>query len=83
MEYEIWCRRLRQYRESRELTQEELALAVGLSRAHYCNIENGHTIINYKHLYNLAKVLRLKLEDLISFPMLRRKREKKKKTRST
>lgn len=74
VEYEIWCRRLRQYRIQRELTQEDVAFALGVSRSHYCSIEHGHTIINYKHLYNLAKVLGLKMEELISFPMLRRKR---------
>jgi transcriptional regulator with XRE-family HTH domain len=78
VEYEIWCRRLRQYRESLELTQEDVAFGIGISRSHYSSIEHGKTIINYAHEYNLAKYLGLTMEELIGFPMLRRKSRRKK-----
>lgn len=74
MEYEIWCRCLRKYREeAREMTQQEVADGIKISRSHYSAIEHGRTIVNYKHLYNLAKFFRIPLNDLITFSMLKSK----------
>ncbi len=48
-------RRLRDLRLERELTQEELAFEVKISRDHLSNIENGKFPINIKTLYKLSK----------------------------
>lgn len=76
MEYEIWCRCLRQYREQQELTQQAVADGIDISRSHYSAIEHGRTVINYTHLYNLAKFLRLRIGDLMTFSMLKGKKGK-------
>lgn len=83
MEYEIWCRCLRQYRQKLELTQQEVAQRIGISRPHYSAIEHGRTVINYRHLYNLAKAFRIRLVDLIAFPGLSRKGRVIQRTRAT
>ena len=71
MEYEIWCRCLRQYREDqREMTQQEVADGIAISRSHYSAIEHGRTVINYRHLYNLAKFFKVRIDELMTFPML-------------
>lgn len=48
-------RRLRKLRLEKELTQDELAFEVKISRDHLSNIENGKFPINIKNLYKLAK----------------------------
>lgn len=48
-------RRLRGLRIENDLTQDELAFAVKISRDHLSNIENGKYPINIKNLYKLAK----------------------------
>jgi transcriptional regulator with XRE-family HTH domain len=74
MEYEIWCRCLRQYREQKELTQQAVADGIDISRSHYSAIEHGRTVINYKHLYNLAKYFKVHISDLMVFRMLNGKK---------
>lgn len=48
-------RRLKALRIDKNLTQDELAFAVKISRDHLSNIENGKYPINIKNLYKLAK----------------------------
>lgn len=48
-------RRVRKLRINKELTQEELAFEVNISRDHLSNIENGKHPINIKNLYKIAK----------------------------
>ena len=47
-------RRLRVLRIDNNMTQDELAYAVKISRDHLSNIENGKYPINLKNLYKLA-----------------------------
>jgi len=47
-------RRVRDLRLDKNLTQEELAFEVKISRDHLSNIENGKHPINLKNLYKLA-----------------------------
>ena len=47
-------RRLRALRIDNNMTQDELAYAVKISRDHLSNIENGKYPINLKNLYKLA-----------------------------
>jgi DNA-binding XRE family transcriptional regulator len=65
MEYEIWTRKLATLRLKKGLTQNEVALGLGISRPHYTAIENGQTVVNYTQLYNLAKVLGLTMTALM------------------
>jgi transcriptional regulator with XRE-family HTH domain len=52
------------------MTQQQVADGIDISRSHYSAIEHGRTVINYMHLYNLAKFFRVPLGDLMTFPML-------------
>ena len=44
-------------RLSADLTQEEVAVPLGIGRAAYSNIENGHSLVTVDHLLKLPKVL--------------------------
>lgn len=48
-------RRLKALRLNRELSQEEVACEVKMSRDHLSNIENGKYPLNIKTLYKLAE----------------------------
>ena len=48
-------KKLKLLRIQKDLTQEELAFEVNISRDHLSNIENGKYPINIKTLYKLAK----------------------------
>ena len=85
MEYEIWTRKLATLRLRKKLTQNEVALGLGISRPHYTAIENGQTVVNYTQLYNLAKVLGLTMTALVRMrnvsPIVRTPRAPMKKGR--
>jgi putative transcriptional regulator len=55
---------LAKLREQKKLTQEELALAVGVSRAHISKFENGKGSPSIKVLSQIAKKLDVKLDDI-------------------
>lgn len=57
--------RLRELREARNLTQEELAEAAGFSRSYYTEIETGKRNISLLNLQRLAKCLNIKISELI------------------
>lgn len=57
--------RLRQYRQARKLTQEELAAKAGFSRSYYTEIETGKRNISLLNLYKLAKCLNISLSELL------------------
>jgi transcriptional regulator with XRE-family HTH domain len=40
-----------------ELTQEEVAVPLGIGRAAYSNIENGHSLVTVDHLIKLPQIL--------------------------
>ena len=48
-------KKLKNLRLNQNLTQDELAFAVKISRDHISNIENGKYPINIKNLYKLAQ----------------------------
>lgn len=66
MEYDIWVRKLKQLRTKRGMTQRDIAEQIHLSRSQYSAIENGLSVVNYKHLYNLSKVFRMTMADLVA-----------------
>lgn len=55
---------LAKLRKQKELTQEELALAVGVTREHISKIENGNGLASLKVLSAIAKKLEVKMDDI-------------------
>lgn len=49
---------LRDKRLSKKLTQAEVAAGIQLSRAQYTAIEQGRSLLNWRHLHKLAKFLK-------------------------
>ncbi len=60
-------RNIRDTREQKKLTQEELAEKLGLSVTGYAKIERGETQINYDRLEKIAKALEVRVGELIPF----------------
>jgi len=58
--YDKFLGELRAVRTARKLSQEEVAQRIKLSRAQYTAIENGRSVVNYVHLYNLSVALGVK-----------------------
>ena len=58
--------RIRQERERRGLTQEDLSALTKIERAHISRIENGHTSPGLVTLATLAKALRTSSAKLLS-----------------
>ena len=48
---------LRKKRKAKKMTQAEVAEGIKVSRAQYTAIEKGRSLINWRHLHRLAKVL--------------------------
>ncbi|MEW8350289.1 MAG: helix-turn-helix transcriptional regulator [Candidatus Thiodiazotropha taylori] len=57
--------RIKQYRNAKQITQEELAKGVGISRASLANIESGRQRVLLHQLYGFAEQLGLDLFQLI------------------
>ena len=57
--------KIKRFRELAGLTQEELADKAGITRIAYNNIENGKSSPRTSNLYNIAKALDRKLQDLL------------------
>jgi transcriptional regulator with XRE-family HTH domain len=53
------------YRKKANLTQEELATAIGLSRVQITNIEAGHNATTIVHLLCICAVLKVSPTDLL------------------
>lgn len=55
---------VRQYREKKRLTQEELAKIVGVSRQSIISIEKGQYVCTTILALKIASTLKVKVEDL-------------------
>ena len=55
--YEQFVSLLRKIRLAKKLTQGELAKRIKLSRAQLTAIENGRSMLDFVHLYNLSVAL--------------------------
>lgn len=60
-------KRIKQFRELTRLTQEQLAEKARISTTHLGLIETGKRRIGLKTLQKVAKVLNVKVRDLIPF----------------
>jgi transcriptional regulator with XRE-family HTH domain len=61
-------RRLRQIRRQKDLTQEQLAEAVGISVEFLSNMERGINAPSFETLEKLTQVLQVPPEELFKFP---------------
>jgi transcriptional regulator with XRE-family HTH domain len=61
-------RRLRYIRRHKDLTQEQLAEAVGISVEFLSNIERGINAPSFETLEKLAQVLQVSVQELFQFP---------------
>lgn len=56
--------KIRQIRKDKNLTHEQIANAVGISRPYYTLIENGYRHPSLEVAIKLAKILECQVEDL-------------------
>ena len=56
--------RIKEYRKERNLTQDDLARAVDVTRQTIISLENGKYIASLQLAFRLAKFFNLKIEDL-------------------
>lgn len=61
----ISTEKLKQLREEKKLSQEEMAELTGLSKNGYRNIECGESHPKAESLYKIAQILGVKIDDLI------------------
>ena len=60
--------RVRKYRKAQGLSQEELAERVNISVTHMSHIETGNTKLSLPVLVELARVLAVRVDDLLCEP---------------
>ena len=58
---------LKKIRESKNLTQEELAVKAALSANYYAKIERGEINITYKTLEKIVTALKTKSSEILPF----------------
>ncbi len=58
--YESFTKELKAVRLARRMTQAQVAKEIGLSRAQYTAIECGRSTATFRHLHNLAVVLKVR-----------------------
>lgn len=59
--------KIKSIRELKNYTQEYMADQLGVTQAGYSKIEKGKTILSYVKLVEIAKILEVSVEDIISF----------------
>ena len=64
---EAFGRNVTRYRQANLTTQEDLAIALGMSRSHLSRIERGSTNVSLVLICRLAEALGVKPADLMSF----------------
>lgn len=63
----LFGRHLKRLREDRELTQEELAEAIGVTPQHLSDIERGRYSPGFTRLPQIAHALHVQIKDLFDF----------------
>ncbi|MFD1851818.1 helix-turn-helix transcriptional regulator [Oceanobacillus bengalensis] len=59
--------KMKEYRAKHKLSQDQLAKAVGVRRETIGNIENGKYNPSLKLAFDIAKVLKVSVEELFTF----------------
>lgn len=52
-------------RVQKQITQTDLAVALGISKAHLSNIETGKTVVTLENLYKISMALNCKITTLL------------------
>lgn len=60
-------RRIRRFRRRAELTQEQLSEKVNVSTTHIGLVETGYRRMSLKTLQKVARVLKIRVKDLIPY----------------
>lgn len=58
---------IKKYREQKELSQNQLAELVGLSREHIGSVETGNDYLSLRKLFEIADILNIPVKNLIDF----------------
>ena len=58
---------IRKYRNTKNLTQKDLAIALDCTYEYICHVEKGQMSISLRKLFQIADVLEVKMSDLIDF----------------
>lgn len=62
---DVFARNLRRARRLKEISQESLALEIGMSRAYLSSVERGGRNVSIDSMGRLADALRVPLRDLV------------------
>lgn len=62
---EVFARNLRRVRRMKDLSQEELGMQAGVSRAYVSSVERGDRNISIDNMGHLASALSVPLRDLV------------------
>ncbi len=62
---EVFARNLRRARRMKDLSQEELGMQAGVSRAYVSSVERGDRNISIDNMGHLASALSVPLRDLV------------------
>lgn len=65
LNYRMIGKRIRRFRLSRKITQEEMAFQVGTSAAYICNIEQGKKKASLQKLCEISEILGVTVNDLV------------------
>lgn len=65
LNYHMIGKRIRRYRLSRSITQEEMAFQIGTSAAYVSNIERGKKKASLQKLCEISEILGITVNDLI------------------
>lgn len=63
---ELFCKNLKNARKESNLTQKQVALALGVVESCYANWEQGRTEPNIEMLRNLGKLFDISIDELIN-----------------
>ena len=58
-------KKIREYRDSKAMTQERLAHELGLTRTSMVHIENGNQSLTIDRIYKIAELLNVSVEKLL------------------
>lgn len=61
----VFAQNLRQVRRLKEISQEELAFAAGISRAYVCEIEQGSRAVSIDVMGRISDALKIPLDKLL------------------
>lgn len=59
--------KIEELRKAHKLTQEELALKLGLTRTSVINMEKGRQNLSIKNLYQICKIFNIKSSQILPF----------------